>query len=342
MADIPHIYRVGWVDASSVLGHEERGFSVWLSEHLDLLAEALELPDLALSQRELRVDEFRADILAIADDGSDEGLPVIIENQYGRSNHDHLGKVITYLAGQQRGLGVWIVEHFSEAHVAAVDFLNRTSDESVGYALVRVRFAPAPDGHYVDLQVAARPNAWLKGTLAAGSGAKSPAPERQALLGAVYELARGDLTSHGWTVSLDSGFRFILLRFKEDHPLAGHGYLTLRASSTSFRFRHVVSGPSLEASTIAVSKLRARYGKALTAMVPPGTGLVWNAGLDRANAANDQWYAEHPDGGWRDLDEASAAQWAIQVCNAWMQVLADDPPIRLMEAADAQEAVLPP
>lgn len=75
-------------------------------QDLDLLADALELPDLTLVQRELRVETFRADILAVADDGSDDGLPVIIENQYGVTSHDHLGKVLTYLAGQQRGRGV--------------------------------------------------------------------------------------------------------------------------------------------------------------------------------------------------------------------------------------------
>lgn len=122
MESTPKISKVHWVDASGVLGHEERGFSVWLSQNLDLLADALELPDLTLVQRELRVETFRADILAMADDGSDDGLPVIIENQYGVTNHDHLGKVVTYLAGQQRGWGVWVVERFNQAHVAAIEF----------------------------------------------------------------------------------------------------------------------------------------------------------------------------------------------------------------------------
>lgn len=274
---------MAWVDASTVLGHEERGFSVWLSEHLELLAEALELPDLELVQRELRVENFRADILAVADDGSDDGLPVIIENQYGVSNHDHLGKVVTYPAGQQRGLGVWVVERFTDAHVAAVDFLNRTTNESVGYALVRVRFAPAPDGHYVDFQVAARPNAWLKSTKTAAEG-KSPALERVELLREVYERSAEHLRAAGWAdVTLHLRQVRIELRLPPDNPLALHGYFTLRASPTTFRFRHIAHRlDGFGQSEALVAALANRYGQRLADRLPEGTRLVWNAGKECA------------------------------------------------------------
>ena len=146
MGNSRQIRPIEWIGASEVLAHEERDFTVWLADNLEPLGEALGLEELTLVERESRVESFRADILAVADDGSEDGLPVIIENQYGRTDHGHLGKLITYLAAQQRGLGVWVVEEPAAPHLAAVEFLNRTSDASVGYAEVVVRFAPGARG----------------------------------------------------------------------------------------------------------------------------------------------------------------------------------------------------
>lgn len=98
MSAHPDITPVDWWRASEVLGHEERGFSAWLSESLWLLEEALGLDGLGLVDREVRVESFRADLVLAADDGTDDGLPIVVENQYGKTNHDHLGKLITYLA----------------------------------------------------------------------------------------------------------------------------------------------------------------------------------------------------------------------------------------------------
>lgn len=78
------------------------------------------------------------------------------------TDHRHLGEVITYLAQQQHGLAIWIAEDFSQAHLAAVDLLNRTSIEGDGYLLVRVRFTHAPDGYQVHFEVVSRPNSFVK------------------------------------------------------------------------------------------------------------------------------------------------------------------------------------
>lgn len=283
----PTITTIGWIDASTVLGHEQHGFSTWLAKNLDLIADALDLPPLQFVALEERVEEFRADILALADDGSENGMPVIIENQYRKTDHDHLGKLVTYLAGQQRGLGIWIAEHTRPAHVAAVDFLNRTSDESVGYALLRVRFAPGPDGiHYVDLQVVAQPNSWLKHSFTAADGLRGPAPERADLLQTVHDTIADDLTAQGWRVRLPGNLKYIRLDFPEGHPLAATSYLTFRASSTSFTFRQVITGAAtLQASAAVVERLRDRYGDDFEDAVPEGTAVVWGDGFPAAVGA---------------------------------------------------------
>lgn len=318
----PSIVPVPWRSASSILGHEARGFSVWLANNLDLLGEALGLDGIRLVERESSVGSYRVDILAAADDDTDDGMPVAIENQYGSTDHDHLGKLVTYLAGQQRGLGVWIAERVTDPHLAAVEFLNRTSDESVGYALLTVRFADAPGGgHYVDFDVLARPNHWTKE--ATRTGSRTAAPERVEFLTAVHGLIQDRLERAGWyQVTLHLDRPRINLQLPDDHPLKGRGYYTLRAAPTSFRFRHVATGfDTFEESQRFVAGLRARYGESMAAAVPAGTGIEWGI-TGRGNERNDQWRAVHPSGGYTTVRAEDAADWAVEVASTWLDVLA--------------------
>lgn len=331
MVSTPPIRPVDWIPASSVLAHEERDFTVWLADNLELLGEALGLDEITLVERESRVESFRADILAVADDGSEDGLPVVVENQYGRTDHGHLGKLITYLAAQQRGLGVWIVEEATQAHSAAVDFLNRTSGESVGYALVIVRFAPAPEqSHYVDFDVVAEPNLWLK-TATTPTTRRGGHPDRQAFLSAVTELVEEPLVQAGWDrVRLREDRWHVRLWLPRTHPLGGRpSYVTLRAKGDEFAFRHIVRAGSLEQSWQVIDLLRDQSAERLAQELPAEAEVVWHAGESRANAANDQVKIVHTGGGYNDLDPAEAAQWAIAVGTTWLRTLSEEPPAEL-------------
>lgn len=330
MSSTPTIRTIDWVAAREVLGHEAHGFTPWLAANLDLVSDALGLPPLRLVATEQGLPPFRIDIVAATESDDDEGaMPVVIENQYGRTDHDHLGKLVTYLAGQQRGLGVWVVEGYAEPHLAAVEFLNRTSDESTGYALVVVRLAPAPDGdYYVDLDVVARPNQWMKTLPETTSVARPATPERVAFLEAVHAAVEQPLLNAGWArVAAHTGRSArIQLHLGQAHPLQRVSYHTLRADPSGFRFRHVLRdfGP-LEESLAAVAALRARYGDRLAELVPPGTRLVWDAPM-RSDQVNGQWQAEHPGGGYADLEASEAAAWAIDVASAWVRLITEDPP----------------
>ena len=323
----PDIRKVEWVAASSVLRHEERDFTRWLADNLELLAEALDLDGLELVEIESKVESFRADIVARADDGTDEPLPVVIENQYGRTDHDHLGKLITYLARQGRGLGVWVVEEIHEAHLAAIDFLNRIGDESVGFSLVAVRFADAPGGgHYVDFDVAAQPNLWLK---RARSPAAAPRhrPERLEFIEAVYEQVEEPLRAGPWAdVSLYTRRPHIRLSLPSWHPLSGsRSRISLRANLSEFVLRHIVRAGSFDASYEIVEQLRECYASRWEEPLPDGTEMHWHSATSRRNPANDQIQAVNPDGGYQALDPDAAAAWAIEVCNSWATLLTDDP-----------------
>ncbi len=110
------------VDLRSYWTDEARDFTPWLAEESNLgrLAATLDM-DLALEGVEVPVGPYRADILA-RDLTTD--AQVIIENQLEKTNHDHLGKTLTYAASLGANVIVWIAKEFSEEHRRALDYLN--------------------------------------------------------------------------------------------------------------------------------------------------------------------------------------------------------------------------
>lgn len=149
----------------------ETHFSDWLAqdEQMALLSEALDM-DLVDARREEDVGDFSADILAC--EGGTE-RKVIIENQYGRTNHDHLGKLITYASGTGAKTVVWIVEEAREEHRAAIQWLNEVSSSEIGFFLVQITLLrigdsdPAPQ-----FTVLERPNDWAKATKEHSAGGR--------------------------------------------------------------------------------------------------------------------------------------------------------------------------
>jgi hypothetical protein len=107
-------------DPRQVWPSEPANFTPWLAEHLDRLGEALGM-ELELVRRESGVGEFSIDILA-RDLG--QNRYVVIENQLEVTDHTHLGQTITYAAGVEAGVVVWVSPEFREEHRAALDWLN--------------------------------------------------------------------------------------------------------------------------------------------------------------------------------------------------------------------------
>lgn len=141
-----HIARLQRLPLRDLWSHEARDFTAWLAENLDLLGETLAIPQLSLVQREAAAGVFSADILA--DDGQDH--LVIIENQLEDTDHDHLGKLITYLSNLDAKIAVWITSAPRPEHERAVHWLNEALPADTGIYLVRIEAfrigdsAPAP------------------------------------------------------------------------------------------------------------------------------------------------------------------------------------------------------
>ena len=111
------------VQLRDIWPHEARDFTPWLAENLVFLAEALDM-DLELEATEKRVGDFRADIVCR---NRADNSRVIIENQLEKSNHQHLGKVLTYAAGLDAATIIWIAEKFRPEHRDVLNWLNRNT-----------------------------------------------------------------------------------------------------------------------------------------------------------------------------------------------------------------------
>lgn len=110
------------VPLREVWQHEALDFTIWLEDNLDVLNDALDIT-LSGAEHEQSAGTFSVDLVA----EDEAGNPVVIENQLGKSDHDHLGKLITYLTAIDAKTAIWIVSDPRPEHVRAISWLNESS-----------------------------------------------------------------------------------------------------------------------------------------------------------------------------------------------------------------------
>jgi len=141
--------------------HEALDFTNWLAkeENLNLLSEEIGI-DIVLKETEASVGKFNVDILAV-EDNTDR--LIVIENQLEQTDHDHLGKIITYASGFDAEIIVWIVKDVRDEHKQAIDWLNEHTTDKINFFAIKMELwqidnsAPAPK-----FQIISSPNNWAK------------------------------------------------------------------------------------------------------------------------------------------------------------------------------------
>lgn len=149
------------VDIRKVWPHEQYDFSKWLAteENIKELGDALNL-SLTDVETEKFVGNYRCDILC-----KDEitGKMVLIENQLEPTNHDHLGKIITYASGLDAAVVVWIVASARDEHASAIEWLNKHTDDEISFFLMEVHAYKIGDSDpALQFKIIEQPNDFVK------------------------------------------------------------------------------------------------------------------------------------------------------------------------------------
>lgn len=151
--------RLERVELRDIWANEATGFTPWLArpENMAILSEALSI-DLELEAQERAVGPFRADLLC---KDIDTDRWVLIENQLDRTDHSHLGQLLTYASGLEAVTIVWIAARFTEEHRSTLDWLNKITDERFRFfglevELWRIGGSPAAP----KFNIVSKPNEW--------------------------------------------------------------------------------------------------------------------------------------------------------------------------------------
>lgn len=153
--------RLTKVDLRTIWVNEATSFTPWLAQedNLKLLGEALGI-DLSLEAQERNVGPFRADLLC-KDAATDHW--VLIENQIERTDHGHLGQLLTYAAGLSAVTVVWIAQRFTEEHRAALDWLNEVTNEEISFFGLEIELWRIGDSVAAPkFNVVSKPNEFVK------------------------------------------------------------------------------------------------------------------------------------------------------------------------------------
>ena len=170
--------RLQKVDLREAWSSESSDFTPWLAQesNLKLLGESIGI-ELELESQEKQVGPFRADILC-KDTATDNW--VLIENQLERTDHSHLGQLLTYAAGLNAVSIVWIAERFTEEHRAALDWLNERTDEKINLFGLEIELWRIGDSPIAPkFNIISQPNDWSRTVQQAAVGGGEVSEHKQ-------------------------------------------------------------------------------------------------------------------------------------------------------------------
>ena len=166
------------VDLRSIWKNEEYDFSKWLAEqkNLQLLSDEIGI-QLVIKDTEVSVGRYSVDLLAI-EDGTDK--IAIIENQLETTDHNHLGKLLTYASGLDATYIIWIVSGIRDEHLNAIEWINENTNDEKNFFLVKIELWQIDDSKpSPKFTVVAKPNDFAKNLRKSNSGELTDTKSKQ-------------------------------------------------------------------------------------------------------------------------------------------------------------------
>ena len=193
MAGTPELGRLERIDLREVWQTEDQDFTPWLAqdENIAILAETLNM-DLEVEAQEKNVGPFRADILCRDANSPDHESWVLIENQLERTDHTHLGQLLTYAAGLRTVTIIWVAQRFTDEHRAALDWLNEITSKRYQFFGLEVELWQIGESLAAPkFNIVSKPNEW---TRKAGAAKSSTGGDSER--GAVYRRYWTEFSEH--------------------------------------------------------------------------------------------------------------------------------------------------
>ena len=156
-AEQPNLGKFQRVELREAWPNEASDLTPWLARNPEPLADALGLGDLEVEDTEKSVGSYRADLVLAGVEGT-----VVVENQLDHTDHDHLGKLITYGAGERARTVVWIARRFRDEHRAALDWLNDITEDTDFFGVELELWRIDDSKPALRMNVVAKPNNWSR------------------------------------------------------------------------------------------------------------------------------------------------------------------------------------
>ncbi len=156
---MPDFGNIKKINVREIWQHEAQDFTPWLAKNLEKLGESVGM-DLEMIEQEASVGSFSLDILA---KDLSTGHNVIIENQFGDTDHDHLGKMLTYAAGFDASKVIWISENVRDEHRQTIEWLNQRTDTDTQFFAIEIEVFKIDDSKPAyNFKPVVFPNEWRK------------------------------------------------------------------------------------------------------------------------------------------------------------------------------------
>lgn len=147
------------VDLREEWEDEETDFTPWIADNIEKIEEVLGM-ELEVKDTEKSVGSFKADILA---EEANTEKEIVIENQLGKSDHKHLGQLITYGSGIEAFTVVWICRNLKDEHRKAIDWLNESTRKDTNFFALEIELYKIGDSNPAPkFDVASEPNEWSR------------------------------------------------------------------------------------------------------------------------------------------------------------------------------------